>query len=50
MRERGQFAEERLCGACAAAEFDRVFRGSSAVFQEVIPPADGDGVLTPAEY
>jgi hypothetical protein len=49
MRERGQFAEEPLCGTCAATEFDRVFRASSAVFQEVIPPADGDGVLTPAE-
>ncbi len=50
IRERGRFTEEPLCGTCAAGEFDRVFRASGAVFREVIPPADGDGVLTPAEY
>ena len=49
LRERGEFAEAPLCGTCATSEFDRVFRASSAVLQEVIPPADGDGVLLPAQ-
>ena len=50
LRERGSFREESLCGTCVAKAFDQAFRGSGTILREVLPPADGDGVLTPAEY
>ena len=47
---RGQFSELYLCNACVASEVEERILASAAVFREVIPPADGEGVLTPAEY
>lgn len=48
LKPRGTFGEELLCGSCAAAEFERLIQGTSKAFQEVLPPADGDGVMAPA--
>lgn len=50
LRPRGTFPEQPLCGGCAAEAFESAFRAGGAVLREVLPPADGDGLLSTAEY
>jgi hypothetical protein len=45
----GQSSEQFLCNACVASDVEERIRASAVIFDEVIPPADGDGVLTSAE-
>ena len=45
----GRFTESYLCNECVASDVEERVRASAVIFDEVIPPADGEGVLTSGE-